>query len=252
MIDQTQLADNEFTQELDRLKTTLKYLKRAPNFYEEKHLQQIRKLKELYLQLKAELLKNKNKNTKTLVKKLDKFWQELSSESKTPKEKINIIERFEIDGVDIDIIEAIKKQQANGEFPFDTLHKELGEKFTTEMEGLRIVYGKHGDCTAFLLRKILEKALFLALVKTGYKEEELRDNIGKYVGLEKLLDIAQSWKVEGVSLLPQKTIEKVKGVKFLGDVAAHNYLINVSMEDIIPQIPYFQATLKQLSKYLKS
>jgi len=250
MANQIQLLVDEFSQGLKALKTSLKYLKKVPAFYKEKHLEQIRKLKELYIPLKAELLKNKN--TKTLVKKLDKFWQELSSESKTPEEKIKIIERFEMEGVDIEIQEAIKKQQTNEGFPFDALRKELGEKFITEIEGLEIVYGKHGDCTAFLLRKILEKALFLALVKTRYEEEKLSDNSRKYVGLEKLLDIASSWKVEGVPLLPQKTIEKVKGVKFLGDVAAHNYFINVSMEEIIPQIPYFQIALKQLSKYLKS
>jgi len=250
MANQIQLLVDKFSQELKALKTSLKYLKKVPAFYKERYLEQIRKLKEIYIPLKAELLKNKN--TKTLVKKLDKFWQELSSESKTPEERIKIIERFEMDGVDIEIKEAIKKQQTNEGFPFDALRKELGEKFITEIEGLEIVYGKHGDCTAFLLRKILEKALFLALVKTRYGEEKLSDNSRKYVGLEKLLDIASSYKVEGVPLLPQKTIEKIKGVKFLGDVAAHDYSINVSMEEIIPQIPYFQIALKQLSKYLKS
>jgi hypothetical protein len=91
----------------------------------------------------------------------------------------------------------------------------------------------------------------LALVKTGFKEENLKDKSEKkYIGLEKLLDVASNWKVKGVPLLMPKTAKNVKGIKFLGDVAAHNYLANVDMEEIVLHMPYIIIALKELSRWL--
>ena len=69
--------------------------------------------------------------------------------------------------------------------------------------------------------------------------------------MERLLDIASNWKPDGVSLLTPKTLKYVKGAKFLGDVAAHNYLANADTEEINLQIPYVKMVLKELSRYLK-
>ena len=123
--------------------------------------------------------------------------------------------------------------------------KRLGPRFKTEIEDIKLVYGKSGDCTAFLLRKILEKLVFLAFAKNGVSER-LKDNNGDYVGLKKKLDLCKTNKVKGEPYLMPKTAEKISGIKFLGDTSAHDPITNVEMEEIIPQLPYITTAYKQL------
>lgn len=127
----------------------------------------------------------------------------------------------------------------------------LGKEFSTEFKDLSLVYGQSGTCTAFMLRKILEKATFLALIKNGVSERELKDSSGKYIGLQSLLVLASKKKVKGLSILNSKTISNMKGIKFLGDTSAHNYLANVEMDDLIPQMPFINVGLKEISVWLK-
>lgn len=41
-------------------------------------------------------------------------------------------------------------------------------------------------------------------------------------------------------------------VKFLGDTSAHNYLVNVEMDDLIPQMIFITLGLKEISVWLKT
>lgn len=129
------------------------------------------------------------------------------------------------------------------------LVKKLGKKFKTEIGDFRLVYGKSGTCTAFLLRRMLEKTIFLAFAKQGLSDK-LRDSKGNFRGLEEMIDIAGNEKVRGVPFLLPKTARRIKGVKFLGDAAAHNFLVDIEMEEIIPQLPFVITAFKELSRKL--
>jgi hypothetical protein len=103
-----------------------------------------------------------------------------------------------------------------------------------------------------MIRKILEKATFLALVKNGVSERELKHSSGKYMGLESLLERASKTKVKGLPILSPKTFSNLKGIKFLWDASAHNYLVNVEIDDLIPQLPYITVGLKEISTHIMS
>jgi hypothetical protein len=132
--------------------------------------------------------------------------------------------------------------------PFSAkLTKALGKGFKTELQDLKLNYGQSGTCTAFLLRKTLEKLIILAFARNK-SSHQLLDNNGDYVGLAKLLALATQLKVGGRPLLIPKTKNKIEGIKFLGDTSAHNPNANVEMEEIIPQRPYIIIAYSELSR----
>lgn len=131
----------------------------------------------------------------------------------------------------------------------EKLVKKLGKDFETELKDITHVYGRSGTCTAFLLRKILEKLIFLAFAKNGLSGK-LKGKSGDFVGLKTMLNLAASNKVDGKPFLMQKTSKEIDGVKFLGDTSAHNPLINVEMKTIIPQMPFIITAYEELSKKL--
>ena len=134
-------------------------------------------------------------------------------------------------------------------FP-ENLIRDLGDDFKTEIDDLKLNYGKSGNCTAFLLRKILEKLIYLAFAKHDFSDK-LKDERDGLVGLDKMLGLAQNNKASGTPFLTQKTAKKIVGIKFLGDTSAHNPLVNVDMETILPQMPFIIIAFKELSKKLK-
>lgn len=129
----------------------------------------------------------------------------------------------------------------------DKLVKALGKDFKTELLDLNLNYGTSGTCTAFLLRKILEKLIFLTFAKNGLSDQ-LKDDKGDFVGLKAMLDLATQNKVRGRPLLMPKTKKEIEGIKFLGDTSAHNPLTNVEMKTIIPQLPYITTAYEELSR----
>ena len=127
----------------------------------------------------------------------------------------------------------------------------LGAHFKTEIEDLHLNFGRSGSCTAFLLRKILEKAIFLAFAKNSLSGKlEDGNGTGRLVGLEAMIDASAREKINGVPILIPKTAEKIKGIKFLGDTSAHNPLVNVDMETILPQMPFIIIAYKELAERL--
>jgi len=133
-------------------------------------------------------------------------------------------------------------------FSKDFLQK-LGKPFEIEIKDLHLNFNNSGNCTAFLLRKILEKLLYITFAKANLSKK-LEDASGKSLGLEAIINIACAEKVEGVPFLIPKTGDRIKGIKFLGDVSAHNPLASVDMETIIPQMPYIITAYKELSEKL--
>lgn len=131
------------------------------------------------------------------------------------------------------------------------LVKKLGKAFTPELAELDLVFGRCGNSTAFLLRKTLEKLLVIVFRKVN-KAPLIEDarKPGGLIGLEALIELAVRERVDGAPILSGKTGAAIRGVKFLGDTAAHNPLVNVEMPEIIPQMPYIVMAYKELATHL--
>lgn len=142
-----------------------------------------------------------------------------------------------------------KIQDIENDLFSDGLLKKLGNNFDVEFSDLQHNFDRSGTCTAFLLRKILEKLIYLAFAKQRF-EAKLEDKTqsGRLVGLESMINIAVSEKVNGVPFLIAKTAKEIRGIKFLGDAAAHNPLVNIEMRTIIPQMPFIITAFEELSK----
>lgn len=135
-------------------------------------------------------------------------------------------------------------------FSVDLLAK-FGKTFKTDIEDLHINFGRSGNGTAFFLRKILEKAIYLAFAKNSISIKlEDGSGTGRLLGLEAMVDVASREKIGGVPFLLPKTAEKIKGIKFLGDTSAHNPLANVDVETILPQMPFIITAYKELAERL--
>ena len=131
----------------------------------------------------------------------------------------------------------------------DDLSKMLERDFKTELSDLRLNHGQSGTCTAFLLRKILEKLIFLVFAKNG-QQAKLYDLSGHLIGLQAMLSLATSSTVSGRPFLMQKTANAIQGAKFLGDAAAHDPLANVSMKTIQHEMPYIVTAYQELASNL--
>ena len=133
----------------------------------------------------------------------------------------------------------------------DELVSALGQDFESEIGDLSINYGRSGTCTAFLLRKILEKLIFLTFAKNGEQDKlEDKQKGGELVGLKTMLTLATAIKVAGKPFLMPRTAKEIEGIKFLGDASAHNPLASVSMKTIVPVMPFIITAYSELSKKL--
>jgi hypothetical protein len=130
----------------------------------------------------------------------------------------------------------------------DALRARLGSPFVTSFRDLDLNYGNSGTCTAFLLRKILEKALRIVIGKHSL-ELKFQDAAGKYFGLERMIDIASKEKLGGKPILEPKVAGQIQGIKFLGDTAAHDPWIEVESKIIEPQMPFYWVAITQISQH---
>jgi len=131
----------------------------------------------------------------------------------------------------------------------ENLIKKLKKDFAIELSDLKLNYGRSGTCTAFLLRKILEKFINLAFLKQGLSSK-LKDANNNFLGLKAMINLCTSEKIGGSPFLIQKTADELQGIKFLGDTAAHNPLTNVNMRTITPQMPFIITAFEELAKKL--
>ena len=131
------------------------------------------------------------------------------------------------------------------------LAKSLSKDFGAELRELRHNFGENGNCTAFLLRKILEKLIIIVFGKNAKaKLLEDKNRPGGWTGLKDMIEIAAREKLNGVPFLVPKTASEIKGIKFLGDTAAHNPLVSVDSTTILPQMPYVITAYEELAKRL--
>jgi hypothetical protein len=131
------------------------------------------------------------------------------------------------------------------------LMKRLETDFSLELAELHYNFGKHGNCTAFLLRKILEKLIVIVFTKNS-KDHLLEDKnrLGGWIGLKDMIETAAREKLGGVPFLVPKTAREINGIKFLGDTAAHNPLTSVDMTTILPQMPFIITAYEELAARL--
>jgi hypothetical protein len=130
----------------------------------------------------------------------------------------------------------------------DGLMKRLDKAFAVELSELHANFGRNGNATAFLLRKTLEKLLIIVFGKLG-RDAQIEDSSrpGGWRGLQDVIEIAAKEKVNGLPLLSPKTANAIKGIKFLGDAAAHNPLVSVDTTTILPQMPFIITAYEELA-----
>lgn len=129
--------------------------------------------------------------------------------------------------------------------------KRLGERFQQEIRELNVAFTYDcGTSGAFLLRKILEKMIVLVL-NSNAQSSLLKDGDGRERGLESLINVCSQNKINNHFILQHQTVQKLLGIKFLGDAAAHNPIANVDLETINPQLPYWVTAIKELMINLK-
>jgi len=142
--------------------------------------------------------------------------------------------------------ESIEAQLFDGSFL-----KQLGKAFSREIEDLQLNFGRSGNCSAFLLRKMLEKLIYIVFAKNGFESGlEDKSRHGGLVGLDTMINLASTEKVGGIPFITPKTAHAIKGIKFLGDVSAHNPLVDVDMKTIVPQMPFIITAYKELMRHL--
>ncbi len=124
--------------------------------------------------------------------------------------------------------------------------KKLGDRFQQDIRELNTAFTYDcGNSAAFLLRKILEKAIFYVFV-TNNKADLLKDKNGNLLGLQDMVNLCTREKINGTFILLPKIAKEVTGIKFLGDSAAHDYLMDVEVSDINHQLPFWTTTIKEL------
>jgi hypothetical protein len=144
-----------------------------------------------------------------------------------------------------------KIREIEGQLFSDDLIGKLKKPLERELGELHENFGRNGDCTAFLLRKMLEKLIIIVLSKEN--RETLLEDVtrpGRFKGLKDMIEICAQQKVNGLPFLTHKTAQEIKGLKFLGDTAAHNPLVNVDMSTIVPQMPFMITAYKELAQRL--
>lgn len=133
----------------------------------------------------------------------------------------------------------------------DDLLKKLDKAFSHEIQDLYLNFGRSGNCSAFLLRKVLEKLIYICFAHKGL-EKKLADKngSGRLIGLDGMINLAALERVKGMPFLTSKTAQEIRGIKFLGDTSAHNSLVDVDMKTIVPQIPFIVTAYKELASFL--
>ncbi len=131
-----------------------------------------------------------------------------------------------------------------------SLENKLKADFKQELEDLKLVYGKSGNCTAFILRRIIEKALFLSFARNGLaKKIEDFSQPNKLKFLSSIINIAGQEKIGNKPILNYKTSEEISKIKFLGDNAAHNFNANIDMTQIGLNMSSLIIALEELSSH---
>ncbi|KXB00067.1 hypothetical protein AKJ45_03120 [candidate division MSBL1 archaeon SCGC-AAA261F19] len=240
----------EFLSDLKEVKTALKYL--GMSYYKRRIPKRLRKLRGSWKTLKDKSKSQRSKKLSEVIETLDQYLKVVFDEEKSSGERIRTIEKIRDERFDIDIkSETRKAEEKRAEIK--RLRGILGGDFETELNDLEIVYGESALCTAFLLRRMLEKALYFSFVRNGKLDRIESGQSGKkFIGLKKMIGKAQSEVAkDGSPFLNNKTAGNLMRIKFLGDYAAHNFLSEVKMDDIDRNFTYLCKALEELSRCFK-
>lgn len=129
----------------------------------------------------------------------------------------------------------------------DQLQRHVGAEF---WEFTANYQSKHAYSCAFLLRKMLERLLFLAFDENG-KIDDIRRDRGmpnsRLKGLDDIIRQAKRTQVNGRPILQDTTAKKIQGAKFIGDVAAHHPTpFSVDMMDIDSSMAPLRVAYREL------
>jgi len=168
------------------------------------------------------------------IKELDDEIKLILSTSK-PKDRISSIDQALIHLNSLEILDTrpLTESEKTRILP-EKLIESWGPKFNTDNEDLNFVWNKSGNCTAFILRRIVEKAIFHSFAKNKLIDK-LKDpnNPKKFVGLNSMIDKAKTERrVNGLPFLTTQTAEKLLAIKYLGDTAAHDFLTDIYPKQI--------------------
>lgn len=129
----------------------------------------------------------------------------------------------------------------------------LGDNFKKEISELKIALENQPNCSAFLMRKILEKASFIVLSRSDHNQKITHyksKNGGELPQLNSLLNWLKQAEIKNLHVATPRNVKRIEGSKFLGDTSAHNYLTYVSFEEIKLEMPYWRILIKELAKNL--
>ncbi len=142
-----------------------------------------------------------------------------------------------------------KKFEELNEVLSNITSKKLGERFQQDIRELNTAFTYDcGNSAAFLLRKILEKTIFFVFAKNNKTHLIKNKTNNQFIGLDSMIDLVSREKINGVPILLPKTAKELRGIKFLGDSAAHDYLADIEVSEINHQLPYWTMAIKQLSE----
>ncbi len=168
------------------------------------------------------------------IKKLHKEIKIINSDIK-PKNRLKNIDNAMLYLNSLEIFEEGKPGEINTTSILpDVLVTKLGNKFQNDNEALNFVWGKSGNCTAFVLRRIVEKAIFHSFAR-NQMIDKLRDtnDHNKFIGLNGMIEKAKhEQRQNGLPFLTPQTADKLQKIKYLGDTAAHDFLTDIYCSQI--------------------
>lgn len=124
----------------------------------------------------------------------------------------------------------------------DALFDSLSNNFQSLCKQINASYENNlFDCTAVIMRRLLEGLLVLSYQKTGIEEEILNGNY--HVTLDKMIKNAEQNRVLALSANTKKGMAIFKD---LGNYSAHKIWYNCTQGDIRPHILNYRAIIEEL------
>lgn len=134
--------------------------------------------------------------------------------------------------------------QQSGTILPDTLYSNLQSNIQSLCKQINASYEKNlYDCTAVIMRRLLESLLVLCYQNAGI-ESEIMDKSGLYhITLDKMIKNAEQNKTLGFSANTRKEMALFKD---LGNYSAHKIWYNCTQQDIKPHILKYRAIIEEL------
>lgn len=244
----TQLSVNDF---LNKLGGIAFNKSRSPIDQEISHLVSIGKMKFSYW--------NKNKASQLLhnyVKELRSYWSEtdiledlkgdtvrLMNNSKNWTQWTANMEQWIVDVRGWKEKDTVTIEQLGTILPI-SLFEGLLPNFQSLCKQINASYEKHlYDCTAVLMRRLLECLLVLSYQKAGIESEIMDKNGNYHISLDGIIKNASQNSVLALSANTKKDMSLFKD---LGNYSAHKIWYNCTQQDIKPHILKYRVVIEEL------